>query len=433
MDVFALRDDLVDTYRRYATSFLRLQDRRVRDRVRAEFDSGRLWPHPRVGLNPAFEFGDSISALVDGGVLHPDNREMFRRTGPGTDGSAGEPLRLWRHQSEAVHAAAADRNYVLTTGTGSGKSLSYMIPIVDHVLRVGSGGGVKALVVYPMNALANSQMGELRKFLGEPDVSSVGYARYTGQETEQQRDRIRRDPPDVLLTNYVMLELILTRYIDRDLVKQLGGLRFLVLDELHSYRGRQGADVALLVRRLREASGSSMLRCVGTSATLSTGGGSFEDRQRGLADVSSRLFGAPVGPDDVIGETLRRVTPERDPNDAGYVSALAAAATRAEPPDTFAAFTRDPLSSWLESTFGVKPEDGRLVRATPLPVDGPDGAAIALGDLTGVAEDVCAAAIRAYLLDGQRVTDRRPGTRRSLSAFTSSSAEATPCTRRRSL
>ena len=194
----------------------------MRDRVRAELDSGRLWPHPRVGLNPSFEFGDSITDLIDAGVLDPANLEIFRR--PRKDGLVGEPLRLWRHQSEAVHAAAAGRNYVLTTGTGSGKSLSYMIPIVDHVLSVGSGGGVKALVVYPMNALANSQMGELRKFLGDPDVSPVSYARYTGQENEQQRERIRRDPPDVLLTNYVMLELVLTRYIDRDLVKQPGGV-----------------------------------------------------------------------------------------------------------------------------------------------------------------------------------------------------------------
>ena len=219
-----------------------------------------------------------------------------------------------------------------------------MNPIVDHVLRAGSGGGVQALVVYPMNALANSQMGELGKFLGEPDSSPVSYARYTGQETEQQREGIRRNPPDVLLTNYVMLELILTRYTDRDLVKQLGQLRFLVLDELHSYRGRQGADVALLVRRLREASGSSLLRCVGTSATLATGG-RLEGRQQRLADVSYELFGASVGPDDVIGETLQRVTPDLDWADEDCLTALTAAATQAEPPKTFVEFTGDPLSS----------------------------------------------------------------------------------------
>ena len=90
-----------------------------------------------------------------------------------------------------------------------------------------------------------------------------------------------------------MLELVLTRYLDRRLVGQLGDLRFLVLDELHTYRGRQGADVALLVRRLREASGSDDLRCVGTSATLSTEG-SHADRQAKVADVASLLFGDEV-------------------------------------------------------------------------------------------------------------------------------------------
>ena len=207
----------------------------------------------------------------------------------------------------------------MTTGTGSGKSLAYIIPIVDHVLRVGSGGGVKAIIVYPMNALVNSQREELEKFLnyGPWKKPPVTFARYTGQDDAETRKGIQENPPDILLTNYVMLELILTRYIDRRLVQSFGNLRFLVLDELHSYRGRQGADVALLVRRVREASGSSEIRCVGTSATLSTEG-DHESRKERLAEVGSRLFGSPVDASDIIGETLRRVTPERDVTDPGY-------------------------------------------------------------------------------------------------------------------
>ena len=82
----------------------------------------------------------------------------------------------------------------------------------------------------------------------------VTYARYTGQENDERRKEIRDNPPDILLTNYVMLELMLTRPDDRrSLVRMASGLEFLVLDELHTYRGRQGADVALLVRRVREA------------------------------------------------------------------------------------------------------------------------------------------------------------------------------------
>jgi hypothetical protein len=116
--------------------------------------------------------------------------------------------------------------YVLTTGTGSGKSLAYIVPIVDAVLRSGARDKrVKAIVVYPMNALANSQAGELEKFLchGYPDGRPpVTFRRYTGQETDEQRQAIIADPPDILLTNYVMLEPLLTRPLERDLVAAAG-------------------------------------------------------------------------------------------------------------------------------------------------------------------------------------------------------------------
>ena len=88
------------------------------------------------------------------------------------------------HQREAIEAARSGDSYVLTTGTGSGKSLSYIVPIVDRVLAAKAAGsyqrGKKANVVYPMNATANSQLGELGKFLkaGYPDGQApVTFAR----------------------------------------------------------------------------------------------------------------------------------------------------------------------------------------------------------------------------------------------------------------
>ena len=410
MDVFDLRCKLIGTYRSYATSFMRFRDDRIRIRVEDALDSERLWPHPRVGLNPAFESGGTIDDLVEEGVLHPGTSPIFRLDKSSTD-AVGKPLPLYRHQTQAIRTAAKDRNYVLTTGTGSGKSLAYIIPTVDHVLRTGSGTGVKAIVVYPMNALANSQMEELSKFLdyGPWVDRPVTFARYTGQDDDEARERIQRHPPDILLTNYVMLELILTRYRDRRLVQGLGSLRFLVLDELHSYRGRQGADVALLVRRLREASGSEALRCVGTSATLSTEG-AYEERQERLAVVSSRLFGAEVRAKDVIGETVRRVTPDCDTSGPGFMAALTGAVTETRPPGAFDAFIDDPLSGWIETTFGVEFEDDRLVRATPLAIEGVDGAAARLAEITGIDEEGCEEALRAYLLAGHEVRNPRTGT-----------------------
>jgi ATP-dependent helicase YprA (DUF1998 family) len=169
-----------------------------------------------------------------------------------------------------------------------------------------------------MNALANSQYGELTKFLnhGYPDGKGpVTFARYTGQESDEERQTIIANPPDILLTNYVMLELILTRSQERPLVKQAQGLGFLVFDELHTYRGRQGADVAFLIRRVRELLAAEDLRCVGTSATLA-GSGTYEEQRVEISQVGTRLFGAEVRPENVIGETLRRATLDEEASGA---------------------------------------------------------------------------------------------------------------------
>lgn len=134
-----------------------------------------------------------------------------------------------------------------------------------------------------MNALCNSQRDELRKFLcegyregGEP----VSFARYTGQESQEERDDLARHPPDILLTNYMMLELILTRQneTDKAVVRAAHDLKFLVLDELHTYRGRQSTDVALLIRRIRQQLNQHLVT-VGTSATMVSDGPSVGQRQ----------------------------------------------------------------------------------------------------------------------------------------------------------
>ena len=275
MDVFQLRDQVIADYRDFATSFVQISDERIRKHVEEELDAGLLWPEPLIQLNPTFEVGATIDELVQRGVLHPECSRIFRHEPRPEDPDPGLspedlPIRLHRHQVEAIEAARAGANYVLTTGTGSGKSLTYLVPIVDDALR-NPGRGIKAIIVYPMNALANSQVHELEKFLtfGYPDRRGpVRFARYTGQESDEEREAIIADPPDIILTNYVMLELVLTRPRERRLVEAARGLRFLVLDELHTYRGRQGADVALLCRRVREACAGEDLRYIGTSATM---------------------------------------------------------------------------------------------------------------------------------------------------------------------
>ncbi|MFN8007511.1 MAG: DEAD/DEAH box helicase [Terriglobia bacterium] len=314
MDVFKVRNQLISDYASYVKSFINIRDERIHNHVEARFEEGFLWPEPLIQLNPSFEPGESIDELVENGTLHQECGRIFRRDKDPAVGSIGFSLRLHRHQAEAIKCAVTGNNYILTTGTASGKSLAYIVPIVNWVLQRGAGKGIQAIIVYPMNALANSQAGELRKFLYhgyEETQRPVRFARYTGQESDEERKQICNYPPDILITNYVMLELILTRPFEQHLIKAAQGLRFLVLDELHTYRGRQGSDVAMLVRRVRDRLSDEKMQCVGTSATVA-GSGSFQQQRLEVAAVARKLFGSDIKPENVIGETLQRTTNERN-------------------------------------------------------------------------------------------------------------------------
>jgi superfamily II DNA/RNA helicase len=415
MDVFGVRDQLVADYREYTGSFVDVRDPEIRAHVDQRIAEGYQWPDPWISLNPNFAPGGTITELVQAGLLHPECEQVFRLKDE-KSGTPGAVLRLHRHQREAVEIARGGDSYVLSTGTGSGKSLTYIIPIVDRVLRSKAEGtwqpGIKAIVVYPMNALANSQLGELGKFLkiGFPGGPPVTFARYTGQEDEEARQQVIADPPDILLTNYVMLELVLTRPRERRLIEAAHGLRFLVLDELHTYRGRQGADVALLTRRLRNACGGPALQCVGTSATMTTEGPDA-DQRRAVAEVASALFGVRVQPEHVIGETLERVTdPAAITPDAlrQRVSAPFAAASYPE-------FVKDPLAAWAEQTLGFQPGSPvdvpvRLRQPLTLPE-----AAERLAAETGADKPTCLTALKDVLQAGARIAN--PATGRPVFAF----------------
>lgn len=413
MDIFNLRDRLVQDYADYIQSFILIRDLQVREYVERELGNGLLWPEPLIQMNPSFEPGAWIDDLVQEGVIHDECSRVFRIKEIPED--EGKRLRLHRHQSDAIKAAKTGNNYVLTTGTGSGKSLAYIVPIVDHVLRIGSGKGIQAVIVYPMNALCNSQYGELEKFLcyGYPKgCQPVRFARYTGQETDEEKQEIIANPPDILLTNYVMLELILTRPSEKNIVDSAHGIRFLVLDELHTYRGRQGADVALLVRRVRDACHAQDLQCIGTSATLA-GPGTYEEQRSEIAEVATKMFGDRVKPEMVIGETLKKTTPETDLHAPEYIEQLRIRISNSEqhPPTEYESFIKDPLSIWIENTFGVtkEKESGRLIRTTPISIRGPEGAARRLNESTGVEESRCIEAIQEGLLAGYQCTDPYTG------------------------
>ncbi|ADB76319.1 DEAD/DEAH box helicase [Geodermatophilus obscurus] len=220
---------------------------------------------------------------------------------------------------------------LVTTGTGSGKTEAFLVPILDHVLRAKRNGvtGTKAIVLYPMNALANDQAKRLTELLVKLDaLAGVSAALYTGQKGASRtrvtadglitdRAVIRSDPPDILLTNYKMLDQLLLRHDDAGLwAKSARSLQYLVLDEFHTYDGAQGTDVSMLLRRLGLALKShwpasdptltpedwqrplGLITPVATSATLGDKGD-----PAAMLEFARTVFGEEFPADSVITET----------------------------------------------------------------------------------------------------------------------------------
>jgi Lhr-like helicase len=412
LDVFALRDSVIAEYKHFATSFTMIHAPDIKAQVEAIYAEERYWPEPLIQINPNFKRTTDIASLVAKGTLEPACADIFQ--------AKGTPLSLYKHQEQAIALAEAGESYVVTTGTGSGKSLCFFIPIVHRVLaekREGGRARTRAIIIYPMNALANSQLEELGKFVGNvAGAPPITFARYTGQEDAEERKHIANNPPDILLTNFMMLELLMTRQdeVDRRVIDNCVGLRFLVLDELHTYRGRQGADVALLVRRVRERLSPEQLQCIGTSATMASEG-SLEDKSRVVANVASKLFAASIPESNVIVETLERVTDPSANWDSVKPALAAAIDAGIAPTITNAELAKHPLSIWVETRLGVtfSDVDQRWVRARPMTVT---EAVAALAAASGRSEDACRKALRELLLissipEKDRTNDERSSAR----------------------
>ena len=402
MDVFQLREQVVAQYRDYLTSSIRILDPDIREFVESELETGVAWPDPVLQLNPAFEPDPrgSLDALAQKGVILPDTAQFF-----------GGEERLHQHQADALELARDDGSFVVSTGTGSGKSLTYLLPIVNSILRdEPERGGVRAIIVCPMNALINSQLEALEEYRKKNWTHApVRFDRYTGETKQEDRERIIHERPHILLTNYVMLEYLLVRQIERSLLETATrDLRFLVMDELHVYRGRQGADVAMLLRRVREKAGRP-LQVIGTSATLATGSNS-DERRTAIAEVASRLFGVELSAGRVVEETLRPVATVEVPVEPAAVRA----ALDQEPPNVDGGageVASHPLAAWAERAFGIDEEDGRLVRRHPTTFA---EAVEQLATASGLPRERCHERLRAVLEAGNQA---RTGTDDPLFAF----------------
>ena len=310
---------IADAYRRYLVSTYSPRRRELG----ADFESlllndFRLTKGPILQASAPFEPGASVANLMAEGVLSAGWADLEQEF----------PLdrALHLHQEQAIRKAVTDRrNLIVSTGTGSGKTESFLVPIVDHLLREREAGtlaqpGIRALLLYPMNALANDQTKRLRRLIQR--VDEITFGRYVGETKEDQvraeedfqarypneprvpgelisRTAMREHPPHILLTNFAMLEYLLLRPEDTTFFDgpTSGHWRFLVLDEAHVYNGAQGTEVAMLLRRVRDRvlkSERGRLQCFATSATLGRG---VQDHPE-LVRFGELLFDEPFSWDD---------------------------------------------------------------------------------------------------------------------------------------
>ena len=265
---------------------------------------------------------------------------------------------LYVHQERAIRAAHLDqRNIVVATGTASGKTESFLYPILFELYRQHLTGelrepGVRAMILYPMNALANDQRERLGNICNELDEAGSEFrptfGQYIGQTPEHSkntrrnaaareeerlsgelvfRKEMRDTPPHILLTNYSMLEYLLIRPDDSPLFDGDRGTRwqFIVLDEAHQYRGAKGMEMGMLIRRLkqrlRDGGRKDPFRCIATSATISSGEG--EEDKRAVADFAGELFGEPfLVPGIIFGKSEQTSEDERPQRYHAFLRAL---------------------------------------------------------------------------------------------------------------
>jgi len=284
-----LRTDYLELLR---TTFSPRQDRLRRDFRTAIEREGFLTREPFVSLAQPYKIAPPLDELV------AETRRRF--------GQVAETPYL--HQAKATQRILNGEPVVVATGTGSGKTEAFLMPILDHCIREAQPDTVKAILVYPMNALANDQRDRIRKLLAGTRVSFGVYTGETKQygarpEDAPENERLTRaefraHPPDLLLTNYRMLEYLLLRGDGRAIFKD-HAIRFIVLDEVHTYKGALGTDVACLLRRLRAALDGANPLFIGTSATLQSGDG---DPRTGVAEFFTRLTGQHTPAEAVIRE-----------------------------------------------------------------------------------------------------------------------------------
>lgn len=342
-DINTWMNTIDSRYENYLKTSFYFKDPHLRDSFkRALKEQGALSKGPFP--EPARSFKLDINEISLAKELFPDHANLL---------PALTERNLYIHQEKAVRTAYSDQNnVVVATGTASGKTESFLYPILftlyqQHLEAKLTEPGVRALILYPMNALANDQrerLGAICKKLKENNSDfAPTFGQYIGQTPEDTTDnwrnaRIRLDeklpgelvfrkemrnnPPHILLTNYSMLEYLLIRPDDSPLFDGDRGRhwQYIVLDEAHQYRGAKGMEMGMLIRRLkqrlRDGGYDGDFRCIATSATISTGENK-QDKQA-IAKFASELFGEDFSHDNIIFSTRSNTADDNPTNVSRY-------------------------------------------------------------------------------------------------------------------
>ena len=336
------------TYINYLKTIKPFQDEKLREEFAQAIEAqDMLVKGPLLQIALPYLKDKSIHELVDEGVLSPRFEQL-------SSDSLQYNRPLYAHQVKAIRKAVGGRNLVVSTGTGSGKTEAFLIPILDYLLREQDAGtlnqpGVRALLLYPMNALANDQMKRLRRILEH--YPAITFGRYIGETVHEKskakdyfinmygktepnidnelksREEMHENPPHLIATNYAMLEYLLLRPDATNLFDGETGKHwhYIVLDEAHVYDGANATEIAMLLRRLQDRVAGDKhgkIRGIATSATLGAGVKDYSEVAKFATNLFNKSFlwneanpdeqdivGAEYLPIDALGETWGQLTP----------------------------------------------------------------------------------------------------------------------------
>jgi superfamily II DNA or RNA helicase len=327
LDPIKTTKSVSEKYRSYLSTTFRLKNNYLQTQFMKDLQPEKFIKGPILETTPPFETGKSLKELIFEELLSDEFNKLK---------SKELPLErfLYKHQESTIGKVVANnRNVVIATGTGSGKTEAFLVPILNHMFRQKENSqlthGIRALLLYPMNALANDQLKRMRVLLN--NYPEITFGRYTGETEKTQkaavdkyqkmykdeplpnelisREQMQKTPPHILITNYAMLEYLMLRPKDHVFFDGEYAIhwKFIVIDEVHTYNGAKGIEMTMLLRRLKNRVVQSQIgkiQCIATSATLGEG----KKNRSEVAIFAQRLFGEKFNPKDIIEAFRKQLT-----------------------------------------------------------------------------------------------------------------------------